>query len=166
MEDLGRMHPTEMYARSLAVGPNGKVYVGIGTAKGDLVVFDPATRQHHSILPPGLRGTPGWSAVNVSRRSDGKVYAAYGTNLLCGWTTRRRCACPPHPRRRRSSCAMAASLLHSTAAAFSLRDPRHRQDGRAHLRVSGERGQDLRRWGGSQPLRLWQHGHAAGSLSL
>ena len=25
MEDLGRMHPTEMYARSLAVGPGGKV---------------------------------------------------------------------------------------------------------------------------------------------
>jgi outer membrane protein assembly factor BamB len=43
MEDLGRMHPTEMYARSLAVGANGKVYVGIGTEKGDLVVFDPAT---------------------------------------------------------------------------------------------------------------------------
>jgi streptogramin lyase len=82
MEDLGRMHPTEMYARSLAVGPNGRVYVGIGTAVGDLVVFDPATRQHHSILPPGLRGTPGWSAVNVSRRSDGNVYAAFGTNLM------------------------------------------------------------------------------------
>jgi hypothetical protein len=45
MEDLGRMHPTEMYARSVAVGPNGKVYVGIGTEKGDLVVFDPATKE-------------------------------------------------------------------------------------------------------------------------
>ena len=52
MEDLGRMHPTEMYARSVAVGPNGKVYVGIGTAKGDLVVFDPATR-HASQHPAG-----------------------------------------------------------------------------------------------------------------
>ena len=82
MEDLGRMHPTEMYARSLAVGPNGKVYVGIGTTIGDLVVFDPATRQHRSLLPPGLRGTPGWSAVNVSRRSDGNVYATFGTNLM------------------------------------------------------------------------------------
>jgi outer membrane protein assembly factor BamB len=82
MEDLGRMHPTEMYARSLAVGPNGKVYVGIGTAVGDLVVFDPATRQHRSILPPGLRGTPGWSAVSVSRGDDGKVYATFGTNVM------------------------------------------------------------------------------------
>lgn len=82
MEDLGRMHPTEMYARSLAVGPNGKVYVGIGTEKGDLVVFDPATRLRRSLLPPGLRGAPGWTTVGVSRRSDGQVYAEFGTNLF------------------------------------------------------------------------------------
>ncbi|PYJ07352.1 MAG: hypothetical protein DME25_04015 [Verrucomicrobia bacterium] len=81
MEDLGRMHPTEMYSRSLAVGPNGKVYVGIGTVKGDLVVFDPATKQHRSLLPPGLKGNEGWASVGVSRRSDGQVYAEFGTNL-------------------------------------------------------------------------------------
>jgi streptogramin lyase len=82
MEDLGRMHPTEMYARSLAVGPNGKVYVGIGTAKGDLVVFDPKTGQHRSILPKGLQGAKGWTTVSVSRRADGQVYAEFGPNLL------------------------------------------------------------------------------------
>jgi outer membrane protein assembly factor BamB len=82
MADLGRMHPTEMYARSLGVGPNGKVYVGIGTEKGDLVVFDPATGQHHGILPPGLQGARGWSTVGVSRRADGQVYAEFGPNLM------------------------------------------------------------------------------------
>ncbi|PYK01489.1 MAG: hypothetical protein DME23_04000 [Verrucomicrobia bacterium] len=82
MEDLGRMHATEMYARSLAVGPNGKVYVGIGTEKGDLVVFDPATGQHRGILPKGLRGAKGWSTVSVSRRVDGQVYAEFGPNLM------------------------------------------------------------------------------------
>ncbi len=82
MEDLGRMHPTEMYARSVAAGPNGKVYVGIGTTKGDLVVFDPSTRTHRSILPEGLRGNPAWNTVSVSRASDGLVYATYGTNVL------------------------------------------------------------------------------------
>ncbi len=81
-EDLGRMHPTEMYARSVAVGPNGKVYVGIGTTMGDLVVFDPQTRQHRSLLPPNLEGAKGWSTVGVSRRSDGNVYAEFGTNLF------------------------------------------------------------------------------------
>ncbi|MBI4662129.1 MAG: hypothetical protein HY735_25185 [Verrucomicrobia bacterium] len=82
MEDLGRMHPTEMYARSLVVGPNGKVYVGIGTTKGDLVAYDPATQQHRSILPDGLKGAKGWSTVGVSRRSDGNVYAEFGPNLM------------------------------------------------------------------------------------
>ena len=67
MEDLGRMHPTEMYSRSVAVGPNGKVYVGIGTTVGDLVVYDPATRQHRSLLPPGLRGADGLDNCRVSR---------------------------------------------------------------------------------------------------
>jgi len=82
MEDLGRMHPTEMYARSVAVGPNGKVYVGIGTEKGDLVVFDPSTGQHHSIQPKSLQGAKGWSTVGVSRRVGGEVYAEFGTNLM------------------------------------------------------------------------------------
>lgn len=82
MEDLGRMHPTEMYARSVAAGPNGKIYVGIGTEKGDLVVYDPATAQHRSILPPGLKGAKGWSTVTVSRRIDGQVYAEFGPNLM------------------------------------------------------------------------------------
>jgi outer membrane protein assembly factor BamB len=82
MEDLGRMHPTEMYSRSVAVGPNGKVYVGIGTEQGDMVVFDPATREHRSLIPPGLRGAAGWKTVGVSRRSDGNIYAEFGTNLM------------------------------------------------------------------------------------
>src|SRR5207249_2305511 len=82
MEDLGRMHPTEMYARSLAVGPNGKVYVGIGTEKGDLVVFDPVTGQHRSILPTGLAGAKSSSTVSVSRRADGQVYAEFGSHLM------------------------------------------------------------------------------------
>ncbi len=82
MEDLGRMHPTEMYARSVAVGPNGKVYVGIGTEKGDLVVFDPTTGKSRSILPGKLQGSKGWSTVGVSRRADGQTYAEFGTNLM------------------------------------------------------------------------------------
>ncbi|HXJ55778.1 MAG TPA: hypothetical protein VNU68_03855 [Verrucomicrobiae bacterium] len=81
MQDHGRLHPTEMYARSLAVGPNGKVYVGIGTAVGDLVVYDPKSQKHHSILPADLKGSPG-GTVTVSRRTDGQVYAEFGSHLL------------------------------------------------------------------------------------
>ncbi|MBI3848746.1 MAG: hypothetical protein HY298_00435 [Verrucomicrobia bacterium] len=75
MEDLGRMHPTEMYARSLAVGASGKVYVAIGTEKGDLVMFDPATRKHQSILPDNLRAAKGATGVSVWRGADGQAYA-------------------------------------------------------------------------------------------
>lgn len=82
MEDLGRMHPTEMYSRSVAVGPTGWVYVGIGTALGDLVAYHPETKAQKSILPAGLRGAKGWTTVGVSRRSDGQVYAEFGTNLM------------------------------------------------------------------------------------
>ena len=82
MEDLGRMHPTEMYARSVAVGPNGKVYVGIGTVEGELVVYDPATRMHRSIMPEKLRGAAREGTVMVSRRSDGRVYASIGSSVL------------------------------------------------------------------------------------
>ena len=82
MEDLGRMHPTEMYARSVAVGPTGKVYVGIGTTEGDLVVYDPENGTHRSILPPGLKGTKGWSTVGVSKRADDNVYATFGPTLM------------------------------------------------------------------------------------
>jgi len=80
-EDHGRMHPTEMYARSLAVGPSGKVYVAIGTVKDDLVAFDPATGQHRSILPEELRKGSGAFSISVSRRSDGRAYASVGNRL-------------------------------------------------------------------------------------
>lgn len=99
MDDLGRMHPTEMYARSVAAGPDGLVYVGIGTAEGDLVAYDPASGVHQSILPEGLRGAPGWTTVGVSKRSDGNVYAEFGTNLMAlhhGKATRVASA-PPRP---------------------------------------------------------------------
>ena len=124
MEDLGRMHPTEMYARSLAVGPNGKVYVGIGTTKGDLVVYDPQTRAHRSILPEGLRGSPGWSTVGVTRRSDGQVYASFGSNLFRvddESVTRVESAPKPPPLKLRDGRVVTAFGRGS----FSLRDPKN-----------------------------------------
>ena len=51
LRDLRRMSQTEQYVRSIAVDAEGKVWAGIGT-HADLVVWDPKTEQHRSVLPP------------------------------------------------------------------------------------------------------------------
>lgn len=122
MEDLGRMHPTEMYARSVAVGPDGLVYTGIGTAKGDLVAFNPATGQHRSLLPPGLSGAEGWSTVQVSKRQDGRVYAEFGTNLfrLDGEVPTRVSTAPERPAMKLRD---GREVVAFGRGSFSLKDP-------------------------------------------
>lgn len=136
MEDLGRMHPTEMYARSVAVGPTGKVYVGVGTAKGDLVVFDPKTREHRSLLPPNLEGAKGWSTVGVSRRADGNVYAEFGTNLMRlddETPTRVSSAPSPPPLKLRDG----REVVHFDRGEFSLKDARTGQVTRRTFKYTG-----------------------------
>jgi streptogramin lyase len=65
-EDLGRMHPTEMYARSVAAGEDGWIYVGIGTRSREIIAFDPRTREHHSVLPESLRQLVSAGSASVS----------------------------------------------------------------------------------------------------
>lgn len=76
-EDLGRMHPTEMYARSIAAGADGLIYVAIGTQLGDIVAYDPKTRAHHSALPESLRAKPQANTGAVSLGGDGQVYGFF-----------------------------------------------------------------------------------------
>ncbi len=78
LEDLGRMNEGEMYARSIASGPDGKIYVGIGMQKGDLVVFDPATREHRSLLADALRASTSQGSVQVLQGADGHAHAHFG----------------------------------------------------------------------------------------
>ena len=65
------MNETEMYARSLAAGADGRIYVSIGTVKNDLVMYDPATRQHRSAIPPQWSDVQG---VQVEQGAESKVY--------------------------------------------------------------------------------------------
>ena len=81
-EDLGRMHPTEMYARSIAAGKDGLIYVGIGTREGDIVAFDPKTREHRSVLPETLRGKRLAVTGVVSRGADGQVYGFFRGTIM------------------------------------------------------------------------------------
>jgi len=74
-EDLGRMSMTEQYGRTIASDNKGFVYIGIGTAKRDLVAYEIATGQHKSILPQNMGGL---GFVTFVRGIDGAVYANPG----------------------------------------------------------------------------------------
>lgn len=76
MEDFGRMDETQMYSQTVVSGDDGLIYVGIGTAKANIVAFDPKTKRHWSILPENLR-LEGKSGI-VMKGKDGKVYGAVG----------------------------------------------------------------------------------------
>jgi outer membrane protein assembly factor BamB len=76
MEDLGRMDEEMMYSRSVATGPDGKIYIGIGYGKANLVVYDPKTREHKAILPDAYRSDPAQTVTTVMKGVDGNVYAA------------------------------------------------------------------------------------------
>jgi hypothetical protein len=75
MGDLGRMHPTQMYSRTVAAGKDGRIYIGIGMAEGDIVVFDPATGKHSSILPADMEKVKSGS---TKLGEDGHAYAQLG----------------------------------------------------------------------------------------
>ncbi len=137
LEDLGRMHATEMYARSVAAGPNGKIYVGIGTVSGDLVVFDPASGRHRSILPPGLTGAKDWSTVTVSTRADGQVYAEFGRHVfrIDDETPVAVTAAPEAPRLRLRDGREVTAFGRGT---FTLRDPRSGRSEQRTFNYSGD----------------------------
>jgi outer membrane protein assembly factor BamB len=72
LEDLGRMDDLQDYTNFVAPGRNGKIYTGIGSARRNLVVYDPETRTHRSLLTENQR-VPGF--VEVVEGADGNVYA-------------------------------------------------------------------------------------------
>ncbi len=51
MADLGRMDPTEQYARFVATGKNGWIYTGIGFARGSIVAYNPQTGERRLAIP-------------------------------------------------------------------------------------------------------------------
>ncbi len=79
MEDLGRTDDTQMYTRSVACGPTGKIYTGIGYGRANLVAYDPATRSHISILPEKYRTE---NSASVHLGADGHVYAHCGSQAF------------------------------------------------------------------------------------
>jgi streptogramin lyase len=77
--DLGRMDPTEKYGRWIINGHDGYLYMGIGTAKANVAVYDPRTGQMREVLPQDAQivGT-----AQPYLGIDGKVYASVGDRLF------------------------------------------------------------------------------------
>lgn len=75
MSDLGRCDETELYGRRIASDMDGIIYMGIGSAKMNIVSYDPATGKKKSILPDKYR-TSGFAVVH--RGVDGKAYGQSG----------------------------------------------------------------------------------------
>lgn len=135
-EDLGRMHPTEMYARSLAAGNDGLIYVAIGTQQGDIVAFDPATRQHHSVLPESLRAKPQADTGAVSLGADGRVYGFFRDKTLRledGKATEISAATPPAPVKLRDG----RILTTRDRGSFTLQDPKTGQSIERKFKYAG-----------------------------
>ncbi|HZT32705.1 MAG TPA: hypothetical protein VFA33_22645 [Bryobacteraceae bacterium] len=89
LEDLGRMDPVEQYAHSVA-GTGDFVYVGIGTSKANIAVYQISTGQHREILPADAQVV---AQATVYMGQDGKVYGRVESRCfrLEGWT------CTPIP---------------------------------------------------------------------
>jgi len=63
------------YPRSVVAGPDGWLYIGIGSTNGQIVAFNPATRQAVPLLAKDERPNP--SSYDVSFYSDGKIYGRH-----------------------------------------------------------------------------------------
>lgn len=85
MEDLGRMDPTEKYGRWIVAGRDQFLYIGLGTAKANIVVYDTKSGAMREVLPPDFQhaGIP-----KPYMGVDGKVYATLDDHLfaLDGYT--------------------------------------------------------------------------------
>jgi len=79
LEDLGRLDPTEQYARYIVSSNDGFLYVGIGSGKANVAVYQIATMQRREILPADAQ-TP--AIAKVYRGQDGNVYASVGARVF------------------------------------------------------------------------------------
>ena len=73
--DHGRMDAVEQYPFSIAVDSAGWVYMGIGTARWNIVAYDPRTGERRQIVPEAERAT---GSATVARMADGRVLGAAG----------------------------------------------------------------------------------------
>lgn len=79
LEDLGKMDPTEKYGRWIVGGRDQFMYIGLGTSKANIAVFNTRTGELREILPKDAQ------VVGIAKPYtgvDGKIYASLNDRLF------------------------------------------------------------------------------------
>ncbi|MCK4299781.1 MAG: hypothetical protein KAX80_09615, partial [Planctomycetes bacterium] len=71
MKDHGAMDERERYLSYIGFDDSGWVYCGIGTARGNIVAYNPATEERRQLVPEERRTT---GTGSVWKRADGNLY--------------------------------------------------------------------------------------------
>lgn len=79
IEDLGRLDPTEQYGRYIVADKDGFLYVGIGSSRANVAVYQISTAERREILPPDAQ-IP--QIAHVYRGQDGNIYATVGARVF------------------------------------------------------------------------------------
>jgi streptogramin lyase len=138
LADLGRMDPTEKYGRWIVNGHDGYLYMGIGTAKANVAVYDTRTGQIREVLPRDAQ-IVGTAEPYIG--IDHKVYASIGDRLftLSGFTTREIDAKQHAPRLDENSLRDGTTVnLSSHEGIMVLRNPKTASESSLNIGYDGE----------------------------
>lgn len=137
LADLGKMDPTEQYGRWIVADRRGYLYMGIGTAKANIAVYDTRTSTMREVLPKDAQ------VVGTARPFvgvDGKVYATVGNRLflLDGFTVRE---IPSSDRVAPINCDVLRDgriVTLGEDGTMTVRDPKTQQEKRLTIDYKGE----------------------------
>jgi outer membrane protein assembly factor BamB len=96
LADLGRLDPTEQYARYIVASNDGFLYIGIGSAKANVAVYEIATMEQKEILPADAQNP---EITHVYQGQDGNIYASVANRVfrLNHWTATEITSGAPRP---------------------------------------------------------------------
>lgn len=138
LADLGRMDPTEKYGRWIVNGHDGYLYMGIGTAKANVAVYDTHTGQMREVLP---RDAQIVGTAEPYLGIDGKVYASIGDRLftLSGFSIHEVDAKQPVPKVHENALRDGTTVsLTAHEGMMLLRDPKTGRETNLHIDYEGE----------------------------
>jgi hypothetical protein len=138
LADLGRMDPTEKYGRWIVGGHDGYLYIGIGTSKAQIAVYDTRSGEMREVLPKDAQivGT-----AEPYLGVDGKVYATVGKRLfaLSGFSLREIAAAGKVEEMNRDVLSDGRIVNLGEDGAMTVFDPKTSRETKLRIAYSGER---------------------------